>query len=59
MKRAKQTWVENPDGKSRIAVELTNAQKAEIHKAMQSEGIRSMSDFLRFAALRLARGQVT
>ena len=55
MKRMKQTWLDDPTGRSRVAVELTNAQKAEINDAMQREGIRSISDFLRFAALRLAR----
>ena len=55
MKRMKQTWLDDPTGRSRVAVELTNAQKAEIHAAMESEGIRSISDFLRFAALRLAQ----
>jgi len=55
MKRMKENWISNPDGKSRIAVELTNAQKAEIHAAMERQGIRSISDFLRFAALQRAR----
>ena len=55
MKRMIKTWLENPDGKSRISVELTNAQKAEIHQAMERQGIRSISDFLRFSALQRAR----
>jgi uncharacterized protein (DUF1778 family) len=55
MKRMTKTWLADPEGKSRIAVELTNAQKAEIHQAMERQGIRSISDFLRFAALQRAR----
>ena len=55
MKRIVETWESDPDGKSRISVELTNKQKAEIHQAMELQGIRSISDFLRFSALQRAR----
>jgi hypothetical protein len=39
----------------RIPVPLNDAERAEILAAMKSEGIRSMAQFLRFAALKLAR----
>ena len=41
----------------RTPVPLTEAERAEIIAAMKAEGIRSMADFLRIAALRAARGQ--
>lgn len=40
----------------RIPVPLTDAERTEIEAAMRSEGFRTLADFLRFAALRLARG---
>jgi hypothetical protein len=45
-----------PTKDKRTPVLLTDAERAEIKVAMKAEGIRSMSDFLRLAALRLARG---
>ncbi len=39
----------------RTPVLLTDEERAEIRDAMKAEGIRSLSDFLRIAALRLAR----
>ena len=40
----------------RTPVRLTDQERAEIHAAMQSQGIRTFADFMRIAALRLARG---
>jgi hypothetical protein len=40
---------------TRTPVPLTDDERAEIRAAMKQEGIRSLSDFLRIAALRLAR----
>lgn len=39
----------------RTPVPLTDAERAEIRAALQDTGIRSLADFLRFAALKLAR----
>jgi hypothetical protein len=39
----------------RTPVPLTESERDEIRAAMKSEGIRSLADFLRFAALKLAR----
>jgi hypothetical protein len=44
------------DTEKRTPVPLTEEERSEIRAAMKSEGIRSLSDFLRLAALRLARG---
>ena len=38
-----------------IPVPLTEAERTEIEAAMQDTGIRTLADFLRFAALKLAR----
>lgn len=40
---------------ARTPVRLTDSERAEIQAAMHRDGIRNLSDFLRFAALRLAR----
>jgi predicted GIY-YIG superfamily endonuclease len=45
-----------PSRERTTPVPLTEAEREEIRAAMKSEGIRSLSDFLRIAALRLARG---
>lgn len=39
----------------RIPVPLTDAERSEIEAAMKAEGFRALADFLRFAALKLAR----
>lgn len=39
----------------RIPVPLTEAERTEIEAAMVAEGFRTLADFLRFAALKLAR----
>jgi uncharacterized protein (DUF1778 family) len=39
----------------RIPVHLTDDERTEIEAAMKSEGLRTLADFLRFAALKLAR----
>jgi len=39
----------------RTPVPLTLKEREEIEAAMQQHGIRSMSDFLRYAALSMAR----
>lgn len=39
----------------RIAVTLSDAERAEIVAAMKCEGVRSIAFFLRMSALRLAR----
>lgn len=38
-----------------VNVTLKDTESMEIEAAMKSEGIRSLADFLRFAALKLAR----
>lgn len=40
---------------ARTPVRLTGSERAEIQAAMHRDGIRHLSDFLRIAALRLAR----
>jgi hypothetical protein len=45
------------DNPPRVPVPLTAEEREEIKAAMKSEGIRAMADFLRIAALRVARGQ--
>ena len=40
---------------TRTPVPLTDAEREELRAAMQDTGIRSLADFLRFAALKLAR----
>jgi hypothetical protein len=39
----------------RVPVPLTDQEREEIQAAMKSEGIRTLADFMRIAALRLAR----
>jgi hypothetical protein len=39
----------------RIPVPLTEHERMEIEAAMKAEGFRTLADFLRFAALKLAR----
>ena len=39
----------------RTPVPLSEDERAEIRAAMKSEGFRNIADFLRFAALKLAR----
>jgi Arc/MetJ-type ribon-helix-helix transcriptional regulator len=46
-----------PENTKRIAVSMTPQDRAEIEAAMRRDGFTAMSDYLRFAALRLARGQ--
>ena len=43
-------------GQTRIPVTLTREDRAEIEAAAKAEGINTLAAFLRFAALRLARG---
>ena len=45
------------DAERRISVPLTGAHRRKIIAAMEREGIKSMSDFLRFAALERARAK--
>ena len=40
---------------TRTPVPLTDAEREEIRAAMKAEGIRTLADFLRLAALKLAR----
>ena len=51
----------NPDRddetERRISVPLTGTHRRKIIAAMEREGIKSMSDFLRFAALERARAK--
>lgn len=45
------------DTERRISVPLTGTQRRKVIAAMDREGIKSMSDYLRFAALERARAK--
>lgn len=45
------------EAERRISVPLTGTHRRKIISAMEREGIKSMSDYLRFAALERARAK--